>query len=130
MPLLPTTHSLGTTCLSCQGLKLRFDRFLGLVIIGFIEVSELVGKTTNWRNLVTVKIISLTLLIENAVNKEIPVYDSLLHNNRLSNCLYKYKVKPQMIDISISYGQFYKTVDNQGGIFNKFQYQHKHGVFY
>jgi hypothetical protein len=45
MPLLPTPHSLGTTCLSCQGLKLRFDRFLGLVITGFIEVYELVGKT-------------------------------------------------------------------------------------
>jgi hypothetical protein len=35
-----------------------------------------------------------------------------------------------MIDISISYGQFYKTIDNQTGIFNKFQNQHKHGVFY
>ena len=45
MPLLPTIYSLGTTCLSCQGLKLRFDRFLSLVINGFIEVSELVGKT-------------------------------------------------------------------------------------
>jgi hypothetical protein len=44
-PLLPTGYSLDITCLSCQGLKSRFNRFLDLVTIGFIEVFEFVEKS-------------------------------------------------------------------------------------